>query len=122
MTRTNIRSRYLQLIGPSFSDDLWDIMENIMLTCIDAMCPIKSFKVKGYREPWITNEAIEAIKDKDRALARAKRTMREGDWSDAKTIRNEVGRDLRNLRADFLKQQQEAYKSDPKKFWKVIQV
>ena len=101
-------------------NELWETMENIMLTNIDSMCPIKSFKVKRYREPWITNEAIEAIKDKDRLLASAKRTMAEDDWVSAKRVRNEVGRDLRNLRADFLRQQQEAHKNDPKTFWKTI--
>ena len=39
---------------------------------------------------------------------------------EAKRVRNKVGKDLKKLRADFLKQQQEAYKTDPKKFWKSI--
>ena len=38
----------------------------------------------------------------------------------ARRIRNQVGRDLENLRADFLKRQQENNTNDPKKFWKNI--
>ena len=38
----------------------------------------------------------------------------------AKRVRNEVGKNLKNLRADFLKEQQEAHKSEPKKFWKTV--
>ena len=34
--------------------------------------------------------------------------------------RNQVGRDLENLRADFLRRQQEDNKANPKKFWNNI--
>ena len=72
------------------------------------------------REPWITNEALEAIRDKDRLLAKAKRTKSGRDWALAREMRNTVGRDVENLRIDFLKNQQTIHKDDPKKFWKSI--
>ena len=75
-------------------------------------------RVKGYREPWITHEAIEAIKDKDRLLRKATISKTIGDWEEAKRVRNKVGKVLRTLRADFLKQQQEASRADPKKILK----
>ena len=76
---------------------------------------MKDFKVAEFKEAWMANEAIEAIKDKERALNRARRTRREEDWLLAKRLRNRVGRDIENLRADYLKTQQEAYRDDPKK-------
>ena len=100
---------------------LWEQMQSIMEEEIDLMCPIKSFKVKKSREPWITNEAIEAIRDKDRALRKAKKSGKEEDWAVARRERNRIGRELELLRSDFLKAQQEEYKSDPKNFWKTIQ-
>ena len=99
---------------------LWEIMESIIMREVDLMCPMKSFKVSEKREPWITNEALEAIKDKDRILNRARRTGKQEDWDLARRERNRVGRDLEILRRDFLKQQQEEHKSDPKEFWKVV--
>ena len=68
----------------------------------------------------MTNEAIEAIKDKDRALSKARRTGKKGDWAEAKRLRNKVGREVKNLRADYLKNQQETNRADPKKFWKTV--
>ena len=53
-------------------------------------------------------------------MRRAKRTGSARDWEEARRVRNEVGKNLRNLRADYLTQQQEAHKSDPKKFWKTV--
>ena len=100
--------------------NLWHIMEELITREIDEMCAMKSYRVAEKREPWLTNEALEAIKDKDRIMARAKRTGKEEDWSLAKRERNRVGRELELLRRDYLKNQQEEHKSDPKEFWKVI--
>ena len=109
---------------PFYANDdpnlLWDYMYDTILGRIDVMCPIRSFKVAEFKEVWMTNEAIEAINDKDRALNRARRTGSEEDWEVARRLRNQVGRDIRNLRADFLKSQQEVNREDPKKFWKCV--
>ena len=99
---------------------LWDFMYNVILEKIEPMCPMKEFKVAEFKEIWMTNEAIEAIKDKERALNRARRTRSEEDWFEARAVRNRVGRDIENLRANYLKTQQEAHMADPKKFWKNV--
>ena len=101
-------------------NNMWQYIHLTILGYINPTCPIKSFKVSSLGEPWITNEAIEAIKDKDRLLKKAKRTGLEEDWKVARTARNRVGRELELLRADFLKNQQVEHKSDPKKFWNTI--
>ena len=88
---------------------LWDFMYSIIIEEINEMCPVKSFKVYERREPWITNEALEEIKDKDRILNRARRTGKEEDWALASRERNRVGRELELLRRDFLKNRQEEH-------------
>ena len=99
---------------------LWDIMEKKILEQANNFCPIRSFKVKEIREPWITNEAIEALRDKNKLLQKARKSGKEDDWVAAKVARNRIGRDLENLKADFLKNQQQIHKNDPKKFWNTI--
>ena len=101
-------------------DDLWHFIYVTILNYMDRTCPIKSFRVPSATEPWITNEAIEAIKDKDRLLRKAKKSGRQLDWDIAKRARNMVGRELELLRANFLKDQQHLHKADPKKFWNTI--
>ena len=99
---------------------LWDFMEKEILKKANELCPMKKLRVNAQREPWITNEAIEAIRDKDRVLRKAKKSGKVEDWELARRVRNQVGRDLENLRADFLKRQQENNPDNPKKFWKNI--
>ena len=115
-----LNENWVPFFGSNDPNEQWDLMQGIIKKVIDPMCPLKSFKVKEIQERWITNEAIEEIRDKDRALYRAKRSGREEDWAYAKRLRNRVGRGLENLRADYLKNQQEANKGDPKNFWKAI--
>ena len=101
-------------------NDLRQYLYKTILKYIDPMCPTKSFKVFSAREPWITNEALELIKDKDRLLKKAKRSKKPEDWEQARLSRNSVGRRLTLLKSEFLKDQQIIHKSDPKKFWKTI--
>ena len=98
-------------------NELWDIMEGHIVRQANMQCPIRKFRVKAQREPWLTNEALEAIKDKDRLLKKAKRSRKVQDWEAARRARNQVGRELENLRAEFLKREQQAFAGDPKKFW-----
>ena len=72
------------------------------------------------REPWITNEALEAIRDKDKLMKKARKTKSVPHWEQARRGRNEVGRMIQNLKADYLKDQQSLHKNDPKEFWKSI--
>ena len=87
---------------------------------LDRNCPSKKFKVKEVRDPWITQELIEEIKDKDRAMREAKRSGRAEDWVVARHERNRVGRLVEQAKAEFLCEQQEELADDPKKFWRVI--
>ena len=61
------------------------------------MCPMKTFKVAKFKEVWMTNEAIETIRDKERALSKARRTRKAEDWVRAQEMINRVGRDIENL-------------------------
>ena len=56
----------------------------------DDMCPIQTFYVKHLKDPWISQEILEAIKDKDRLLSKAKRSDNGDNWIIARRRRNEV--------------------------------
>ena len=56
---------------------------------IDEICPLRNFKINKLKEPWISNELIEKIKDKDRAMKKAKKSKKDEDWKLAKRLRNE---------------------------------
>ena len=108
---------FLECTDPN---ECWDIMENNIRSEIDKMCPVKTFKVAANKDPWITNEILEEIRDKDLALKKARRTGKHHDWAFARNERNRVGRLIEVARKDFFEEEQKNSKGDPKKFWRNI--
>ena len=108
---------YYELVDPGAC---WDFIEDLIRDYLNNACPLKMFKVWEVREPWVTNEILEEIKDKDRSLRTARRTGKAEDWDQARRDRNRVGRLVEQARADFLKEQQDELADDPKKFWHTV--
>ena len=98
----------------------WDIMEATIINVIDKMCPIKTFKVSASQDPWITNELLEEIRDKDLALKKARRTHRDDHWSFARNERNRVGRLVELARKDLFHEEERNSTGDPNRFWRNI--
>ena len=99
----------------------WDYFLNKIYDVINIMCPLKEFHIKNKKDPWITNEILESIRDKDVLLRRAKITNNIGDWEIARQARNRVNMNIKNVKADFIKDNLDQHQSDSKRFWKDIQ-
>ena len=87
---------------------------------IDEICPIKTFNIKQLKDPWITNEILEAIHDKDYLLARAKKSNKPADWVIARRRRNEVKNLTKYAKSNFIKNNLNEYNNDSKKCWKSL--
>ena len=81
-------------------DLLWEIYIGNIREAIDLLCPLKEFKIKTVLEPWVTNELLEEIKDKDMELNRAKRTKNLDHWKEARASRNRCLNNVRNAKAE----------------------
>ena len=99
---------------------LWKSMVDNITKCIDEMCPLKIFKVKKSDKPWFTNELLEQIKDKDRALRKAKRSGKSLDWKIARRLRNDCLREVRRAKTNFIQNELDANWNDSKKFWQQV--
>ena len=102
--------------------DQWNNWLSNICKILDDMCPIKTFKIKQIKQPWITPRLIELIKDKDKAMKNAKKHKENPNlWIQAKRLRNSCTNRLRKARADFIKEQLVTHSNDQKKFWNHIQ-
>ena len=84
------------------------------------MCPEKTFKIKKLKDPWISQEILEGIKDKDLLLSRAKDSNNPEDWKNARNRQNEVKDIVKNAKSDFIKENLNEHKNDSNKFWKTM--
>ena len=101
-------------------EECWKIIEEQIRGYLNRVAPQKEFKVKEICEPWVTNELLEEIKDKDRIFREARRTGEAEDLNRARVARNRVGRIVNHAKANFLKDQQEELADDPKKCWRLV--
>ena len=109
--------KFYQCDNPNIA---WGIIENNILKVINAMCPIQTFYIKNLKDPWITQEILEGIKDKDRLLSKAKHSDNQDDWVVARRRRNEVKQIVKNAKSEFIKENLIQYENDSKKFWKSL--
>ena len=98
----------------------WEFMKNLIKRNIDRMCPVKIMNVKERLDPWINDEILELIKDKDIALAKAKKTKSSEDWTSARYMRNLTNKMIKNAKSEFIKENLNKYEYNSKKFWENI--
>ena len=98
----------------------WTNLENKRRETIDKMCPLRKMNIKDRGDPWMTNELIEKIRDKDHLRKIAKRSGDEHDWRHAKQAQNEVKHALNKAKSDFINGSITTYAKDNNKNWKQI--
>lgn len=76
--------------------DLNDINEKIsfinsnLITLLDLHAPLKTIRITKKYAPWLTENLKLMMKERDKLLARYKRTKNNNDWTSYKSIRNAV--------------------------------
>ena len=113
-----INSNWREFYSSIDPETCWNIMEQTIRTEIDKMCPVKKFKVYKSNDPWITNEILEEIRDKDLAIKRARKSKTPQDWAFARFERNRVGNLIDRARADYFMEEERNSREDPKRFWR----
>ena len=109
------------LLDLSTPDTAWSSLYSEIIKEVDRTCPVKTFTVKSNKPEWITNNLIEQMRDRDYFYNKAKKTKDEDDWNIAKLLRNVTNSNIRRrAKADFIINQLESSKDNPKKFWRVI--
>ena len=112
-----IRIGYMGLILQSKPRE---IMIQRIYHVVDKLCPLKDFKFAKERPKWISDDLIELMKNRDKALQQYKRTKSDEDKNKMRRMRNMVNVAVKAARNDYVKTQLDTHQKDPKKFWKNI--
>ena len=95
-------------------------MYNRIIVAADKLCPIKEFKFSNNKPKWLTNDLIAIMRDRDNRLKQYYNTKSEEDKVKMRQARNLANISVKMARADYIKDQLNTHKNDPKKFWKNI--
>ena len=88
--------------------------------CIQQLLYENYMKIRTNSPPWITQEVIEAINDRNYFFRQAKRTMDPNDLRMANTARNRTNKMIQSSKAEYISDTLHANKNDPKKFWRTL--
>ena len=106
----------------SFTDpnDCWQFLLDHITRCLDNMCPIKNRRNRINNNPWLSEEILESIHEKNRAWKKAKRTRDPDDIVLAKRLRNHCKTIIRRAKGDFVQDYLDDNVISLKKFWEKI--
>ena len=111
---------WTEILETECPNDIWRKLYDIILSYIDLQCPLKEFKIKKVKDPWVSPELLEFIKDKDKALPKAKKSKLATDCIIARRLRNECLQRVRNCKSEFMKNELNNNQDDSKKFWNTV--
>nr|CAI5852316.1 unnamed protein product [Callosobruchus analis] len=79
-----------------------NILSNHILNLFDKHAPYKRVKVTKPKSPWLTQDLREAIKRRDKALIKFKRSRDPDDWEAYRLLRNQATAKVRMEKCSYL--------------------
>lgn len=111
-----------QFYASDCANQLWDIMESVILKFADLHCPLKKIVNQKGKPPWLNQSLLELIHERDRLYKIAKKSVNNTeDWANARKIRNLCNSCVKKAKENYVKEQLNNHNNDPKKFWIVIE-
>nr|CAH7740149.1 unnamed protein product [Callosobruchus chinensis] len=95
-----------------------NILSNNILNLFDKHAPYKRVKVSKPKAPWLTQNLREAIKCRDKALIKFKRSRDPEDWEAYRLLRNQVTANVRTEKCSYLNSV--SHEGHRKKTWNAL--
>lgn len=95
-------------------------MVQVITSCADKFCPYKTFNDRVALSPWMSQDLLELIKDRDRLYKLAKSTGAAADWINSRKARNKCNAGVKHAKDTFVKQQLDIHEHEPRKFWQTL--
>ena len=100
--------------------ECWKSLYDSLVSIAEEIVPQKEYRIKKEKPAWLTDELLNLQNDRDYFFKKAKITGDEGDWFVARNLRNRVNVAMRSAKAEYIKEQLNYNRDNPKKFWNLI--
>ena len=101
-------------------DQSCDIFNSIVTTVADKHAPFVTHKIKGKIEAWVTNDLLQAIKERNYFKKKANQTKSIIDWNNFTQKRNQVNNMKNTLKQDYFNTLLTDNAKRPKQLWKTL--
>ena len=85
----------------------WENFKAIFMSAIYNIAPVKEVCIKQRAEPWINNEILQSIKDRDKAFQLYKNDKSDENYSYFKELRNKTQTLIYNVKRGYFKEKVE---------------
>ena len=100
------------------SNETVEKFNTILTQIIDDNAPLKTIRIKNSTQPWINNEILEAMHERDRILYHSNRNKANEELRiQFNKLRNEVITKTRQAKNSYFSNKIEENKDNPKKLW-----
>ena len=94
----------------------WKSFSSAFTGVLDSVAPLKEIRIKQNSEPWMTQEILENIRERDSWLKKFKKDKTIlGYYSNYSTLRNKVQRDIKKAKREYMKSKIDENKNDSKR-------
>ena len=101
-------------------ESMWQAWKNMFLSVADQHAPVKTKRVRRTASPWLTHEIKLLIIKRDGAKLSARNSNDPKLWSDYKSLRNQVNREITNSKKCYYIAKFSKGTGNPKEMWKTI--
>ena len=101
-------------------DEAWSIFKDKFVNVIDKLAPITEVRLKQRGGDWFNGEILHLISNRDKALAKFKKSKKPEDYTHFKELRNLTQRTITKAKQEYIRNEIAENKSSPKSMWKVI--
>ena len=101
-------------------DQSCDIFNSIVKTVADKHAPFVTHKIKGKIEAWVTNDLLQAIKERNYFKKKANQSKSIIDWNNFTQKRNQVNNMKNTLKQDYFNTLLTDNAKRPKQLWKTL--
>lgn len=102
-------------------NNAWSSFCSIFTGVLDSVAPIKEVRIKQRSEPWMTNDILVNIRERDFWLTKFKKNQHMSEYYENYCrLRNQIQRDIKHAKRDFMLNKIEDNKFNPKKLWQCL--
>ena len=109
-----------QILLSNNVNDAWNNFRHLFLSVLDNVAPIKQIRLKQRSEPWIDNEILEAIEERDKAFKLYVKNKNVDNFNYFKSLRNKVQDLVKSAKSNYFSSVIEENKHDSKSLWKTL--
>ena len=106
--------------GINCVESIWSSFKLAFNKVCDKHAPIRTFRVKDRFNPWMDQEILNLMYERDNLHSKARKTDDTNLWTQYRQMRNKVTSMIREAKKNFFTEQINLIGNNRTKFWKII--